>query len=337
MATATGQTNTLSLMDIMNAKDPNGQIAKVAEVLTRYNPILEDIPFIEGNTETGNVITRRSSFGSAEWRRLNDGVGTSVNRTTQVTETTGLMEAYNEVDKRLLRMAIDQGAFMMNQARGQMEGMAMQMAEAIMYANVYKEPEKFLGLIPRCNEINTERFNGKPIVLDAGGTSSGNLASILLVAWGEDKVCGIYPKGSQGAGLQYEDLGEDTKTLPNGKQYQIMRQHWTWEAGICVTDYRYLLRIANIDTTDLAYDEDKAKKLTNLMIDAFSYIPAGGGTNLVAYAPREVWAYISKIGNANVNRNMSTTVNDSSRLVSNIAGVPFRMVDAMLPTEAKVS
>lgn len=337
MATATGYTNTLSLMDIMNAKDPNGQIAKVAEVLTRYNPILEDIPFIEGNTETGNVITRRASFGTAEWRRLNDGVGTSVNRTTQVTETTGLLEAYNEVDKRLLKMAIDEGAFMLNQARGQMEGMAMEMADAIFYANSYEEPQKFLGLMPRCNELNDERFNGKPIVLDAGGTSSGSLASILLVAWGEDKVCGIYPKGAQGAGLQYEDLGEHTKTLSNGKQYQIMRQHWTWEAGINVTDYRYLLRIANIDVSNLSYDETKAKALTNLMIDAFSYIPAGGGTNLVAYAPREVWAYVSKIGNAQVNRNMNTTVNDSSRLISNIAGVPFRMVDAMLATEAKVS
>lgn len=336
MATATGYSDTLTLMDIMTAKDPNGQIAKVVEVLTRYNPILEDIPFIEGNTETGNVITRRSSFGTAEWRRLNDGVGTSVNRVTQVTETTGLLEAYNEVDKRLLDMAIDKGAFMMNQARGQMEGMAMEMASTLMYGNSYEEPEKFLGFMPRTNELNDERFNGKPIVLDAGGTNSGSLASILLVAWGEDKVCGIYPKGAQGAGLQYQDLGEDTKTLANGKQYQIMRQHWTWEAGLCVSDYRYLIRIANIDTTDLAYDEDKAKALTNLMIDAFSYIPAGGGDRLVAYAPREVWAYISKIGNANVNRNMNTTVNDTSRLVSNIAGVPFRMVDCMLATEAQV-
>lgn len=335
MASATGYNNTLSIMDVMRAKNPDGSIAKVAEVLTRYNPILEDIPFIEGNTETGNVITRRSSLGTAEWRRINSGVGKSVGRTTQVTETCGLLEAYNEVDKRLLDMAIDKGSFMMQQANAQMEGMAMEMARVLMYGNSYAQPEQFLGFMPRLNELNTERFNGKPIVLDAGGTSSGSLASILLVAWGEDKVTGIYPKGTT-AGLKYEDLGQHTANDVNGKQYEIMRQHWTWEAGLCVTDYRYVIRIANIDTSTLSYDEDKAKNLTNLMIDAFSYIPAGGGAQLVAYAPREVWAYVSKVGNANVNRNMNTTVNDTSRLISNIAGVPFRMTDAMLPTEAKV-
>lgn len=332
---ATGYNNTLSIVDVMRAKDPDGSIAKVAEVLTRSNPILEDIPFIEGNTETGNVITRRSSLGTAEWRRINDGVGTSVGRTTQVTETCGLLEAYNEVDKRLLDMAIDKGSFMMQQANSQMEGMSMEMARVLMYGNSYQQPEQFLGFMPRANELNTERFNGKPIVLDAGGTSGG-LASILLVAWGEDKITGIYPRGSQ-AGLQYRDLGEDTKTLSNGKQYQILRQHWTWEAGLCVTDYRYMIRIANIDYKTLSYDEAEAKKLTNLMIDAFSYIPASGGAQLVAYAPREVWTYISKLSNANANRNMNTTVNETSRLVSNIAGVPFRMTDAMLTTEAKVS
>lgn len=337
MATASNYLKTLSLADVASMKNPDGSTAKIAEVLTQYNPMLGDIPFVEGNTETGTVITRRQSIGEAYWRRLNSGVKTGVSRTTQVTETCGILETYSEVDKRLVSMASDKEAFMLSQAKGQMEAMSQEMAETFLYGNSYKQPEKFLGLMPRLDKLNKTVRNGSPIVLDAGGTNSGHLASILLVGWGEDKVCGIYPKGSK-AGLDYEDLGQVTLEDGNGGKYEGYRSHWTWEAGLAVHDYRYVIRIANIDTTTLDYsDENAVKKLAGLMIDALSLIPVGSSPNLKAYAPREVWAYISKLQLANNSRNVNVPTSDSARLVSDFYGVPFKMMDCMLSTETKVS
>lgn len=327
--------NTLTLMDVASAKNPDGTLASIAEVLSEYNPILWDIPFVEGNTETGNIITRRASLGEATWRRLNEGVPVSVSRVGQITETCGLLETYLEVDKRLVEMSGDVGTFMTNQAKGKMEGMSHIMAQTLMYGNNKLLPETFLGFMPRLSKLNKTARNGQPIVLDAGGSGS-NLSSILLVAWGADKVSGIYPKYGR-SGLQYEDLGQQTLTDANGGHYEGYRQHWMWEAGLCVYDYRYVVRIANIDTSSVTYDEAAAKKIYNLMIDAFSFIPAAGGASLTAYAPRAVWSHLSKLANADVNRSQVVTVNDSSRLISNIAGVPFRMCDCMLETESKVS
>lgn len=327
--------NSLTLMDVASQKNPDGRLAKIAEILSEYNPILWDIPFVEGNTETGNIITRRASLGEATWRGLNEGVPVSVSHVSQLTETCGMLETYLEVDKRLVEMSGDVGTFMLNQAKGKMEGMSQIMAQTFMYGNNKLLPRTFLGFMPRLSKINTTQRNGQPIVLDAGGTGS-NLSSILLVAWGEDKIAGIYPKYGK-SGLQYEDLGQQTLTDASGGRYEGYRQHWMWEAGLCVYDYRYVIRIANIDTSSVAYDEASAKKIYNLMIDAFSYIPAAGGASLTAYAPRTVWAHLSKLSNADVNRSQVVPVNESSRLISNIAGVPFRMCDCMLETESKIS
>ena len=70
---------------------------------------------------------------------------------------------------------------------------------------------------------------------------------------GSNTVHGIFPKG-QKAGLNHQDLGEQTLKDPNGGQYQGYRTHYKWDNGLTVRDWRYAVRIANIDTTKLGAD-----------------------------------------------------------------------------------
>jgi len=42
-----------TLLDWARRIDPDGKIAKVAEILNKYNEILDDMPFIEGNLPYG--------------------------------------------------------------------------------------------------------------------------------------------------------------------------------------------------------------------------------------------------------------------------------------------
>lgn len=331
---ATGALKALTLMDIMAFKDPNGQIAKITELLTQNNIFMRQLPFKEGNSEDGHIIARRVSLGKPTWTGYNEGPEPSVSRVTQVTETCGHLADFIQVDKRLAERSGNVGEFMLLQSKGKMEAMSQEMARTFIYGNQMTNRRSFTGLMPRLSKLNTKRFTDNPIVLDAGGQSSGNLASILLVGWGDSTVYGIYPKHSK-AGMQYTFYGDKVLLKDkNGREYPGYKAYFEWTAGLCVEDPRCVVRIANIDTTDLSYDEAKAKKLFNLVIEAQSYIPEG--VSLKMYAPREVWTYVSKQAAANVNRNVTANVKDA-RLVSDVNGIPFFRTDAMLPTEVKVT
>ena len=90
-----------TLLDWARRIDPDGKIAKVAEILNKYNEILDDLPFIEGNLPTGHKTTLRANIPAATWRLLNRGVVPVKSTTNQIVETCGMLEAYSEIDKDL--------------------------------------------------------------------------------------------------------------------------------------------------------------------------------------------------------------------------------------------
>ena len=58
----------LTLADWGKRVDPNGKVDKIIELLNQTNPILQDMPFVEGNLPTGHRTTIRSGLPSATWR-----------------------------------------------------------------------------------------------------------------------------------------------------------------------------------------------------------------------------------------------------------------------------
>ena len=63
-----------TLMDVAKRLDAGGKIDKITEILAKTNPILEDLPFVEGNLPTGHKTTVRSGLPAGTWRKLNYGV-----------------------------------------------------------------------------------------------------------------------------------------------------------------------------------------------------------------------------------------------------------------------
>ena len=130
-------------------------------------------------------------------------------------------------------------------------------------------------------------------IIDAGGTQSDN-TSIWLVAWGEETVHGIFPKGSK-AGLVHEDFGEVTVEVTAGVAGNRMRglqERYQWKAGLVVKDWRYVVRIANIDVSDLALASPTAD-LIDFMEAAEETIPNELGRR-VFYMNRRVRRYLRK-------------------------------------------
>ena len=85
-------------------------------------------------------------------------------------------------------------------------------------------------------------------VLNAGGTGSSN-ASIWLGCWGEQTGHGFYPKASK-AGLVFEDKGDVVPGFDsNNLRFEAYTSMFQWQMGLVVEDWRYTVRLCNIDTT----------------------------------------------------------------------------------------
>jgi hypothetical protein len=329
-------TTALTLADHAKRIDPDGKIARIVEILNDQNEILSDMKWVEGNLPTGHRTTVRTGLPSATWRMLNYGVATGKSTTAQVTDSCGMLETYSEVDKALVDLSGDPAAFRMSEATAFIEGMNQQMATTLFYGNQQTNPERFTGLAPRYNALSTNEdligFN----IIDAGGSGSDN-TSIWLVVWGDNSVHGILPKGST-AGLQHRDLGEQTLLDANGGRYQGFRDHYKWDAGLTVRDWRYVVRIANIDVSDLTGSGTvvaSTKALIDTMIAAEEKIPNFGMGTPVWYANRTVRTALRR-GMLEKIANNLTNETVAGKQVTMFNGTTLRRTDAILNTESRV-
>jgi hypothetical protein len=319
----------LTLADWGKRVDPNGKIDKITELLSQTNPILMDMLIVEGNLATGHRTTVRSGLPSATWRLLNYGVQPSKSTTVQITDTVGMLETYAEVDKSLADLNGNTSEFRLSEDRAFIEGMNQQMAQTLFYGDTSINPQQFMGLSSRYSSKSAG--NGQNII-DAGGTGTDN-TSIWLVVWGENTVHGIFPK-AQKAGLQMEDKGQQTLTDANGGRYEGYRTHYKWDNGLSLRDWRYVVRIANIDVSDLSV-AGAAANIVSLMVKALHRIPNRGMGKPVFYMNRTVGQALDlqSLDKAS----LALTVKETEgEFWTSFRGIPIREVDAILETESRV-
>ena len=329
---ATLSTTNPTLSDVAKRYDADGKIDTIVEMLAETNEVLEDMTFLEGNLPTGHRTTIRSGLPGSTWRKLNYGVQPSKSTTVQVTDTTGMLEAYAEVDKSLADLNGNTGAFRLSEDRAFLESMNQTMANTLFYGDTGTDPEKFMGLSARYNSTSAE--SGDNILL--GGGSGSDNTSVWLVCWGPNSLHGIYPKGSQ-AGLNHHDLGEVTLEDAASGKYQGYRTHYKWDVGMTVRDWRYAVRIPNIDISALTKDASGASaNLVDLMVQAIELLPNTNLGRCVFYGNRTISSILRRqiTNTSNVRLSMDEV---AGKRVMSFDGIPFRRNDALLKTEALVS
>lgn len=347
MATAL-PTTAFTLADYVKNMAPDGGIAPVIELLSQQNRILEDIPWMEGNLPTGHRATVRSSLPTPTWRRINQGVDPVKTAESQVTDVCGMQEAYAVVDKALADLNGTSAAWRLSRNKGYLEGMAQDMAAQLFYGNSSTSPEKMMGFAPRYASTSTSTSQTANNVISGGGSGSNN-TSIWLVGWGSDKVTGIYPKGST-AGLTDDDLGEQAAFDANNKRYQAYITHYVWKAGLHVADWRYAVRICNIDVTTATNGLKAAAPvdLVDLIDQAIAKIPNLDACNPVLYMNRGTYRYLNKQRNYGVPASSTVNLTTIRRMdgdnqrgvitrIPDYDGIPIRICDQLLITEATVA
>jgi len=289
------------------------------------------MPVIEGNLPTGHQSTIRTGLPEAAWRKLNYGIPRSKSTTAQVVDTCGILEARSEIDVRVAALNGNTAAFRATEDKAFIESMSQQIAETIFYGDVDVHPERFLGLHGRYNDssaINAEQ------ILDAGGQGADN-ASIWLIGWGNDTIHGFYPKGSK-VGLQHKDLGEIDLQDANGNKYRGLGAIYSWDLGLAVKDWRYAVRIANVDISDLSADPEDTStaNLINLMTEAVEQIHNLGNCTPRFYMPRKVRTKLRQ----QINNKHNVWLKEeeiAGKKVMAFDGIPVRRVDQLLLTEAQ--
>lgn len=261
-----------NLVDWARRADPDGAIAVIAEMLSQCNEVLKDMVFQEGNLPLGHKTTVRVGLPQGVWRGANQGVPSSKSLTAQFQDSIGELVDYSIVDKSLAMLNGNVAKFRYSEDMAHIEGLSQQIASGIFYLNEGTTPNAFTGFGPRYNTVSTATAKNAVNVLDGGGTGSSN-ASIWLVGWGDNTIFGIFPKGSQ-AGLVYEDKGDVVPAYDSsGNRFEAYTSMFQHKLGICVKDWRFGVRIANIDTTTAGLQGVAPPDLFALMSRAVVRLP----------------------------------------------------------------
>lgn len=319
-------------LDVAKRLDPGGNIDTIVEILNQTNDVLTDMVAVEGNLPTGHRTTIRTGLPTPTWRKLYGGVQPGKSTTVQVTDTCGMLEAYAEVDQALADLAGNADAFRLSEDQGHIEGMSQEQSQTLFYGNEGTEPEAFTGLSPRYNSKSAENALN---IVDHGGNDT-DLTSIWLVVWGTRTVHGIYPKGSK-AGLTMTNKGLVTVENVDGAggRAEMYRTHYRWDNGLCVRDWRYAVRVANIDISALDTLAD-TKVLVTSMIMASERVPNFGAGRPAFYMNRTIREKLRLGILEKISSNLSWETVEGKRVMM-FDGIPVRRTDALINTETRVT
>ncbi len=322
-----------TLVDVAKRLDPKGSIDTITELLNKNNQVTQDVPFFEGNLPTGHLTTVRTGLPQIAWRAINQGVQPAKSTTVQQTDVAAEMMGYSDIDKRLVEINGNSAEFRLSEDSAFYEAFTQKMATALFYGNTAVDPEQFHGLSIRYSSLSAA--NARNIVNAAGSSAR---TSIWMVVWGASTAHMFYPKGTM-AGLEHADNGLVNVTNSDGSIRPAYQTRFSWNMGLSLRDWRYCVRIANIDSSALATAGDSGytgPNLINLLVRGVNQIENMNMGTPVIYANRTV---ITALDNLAQNKsNLLLGMGDyAGKQTLMFRGIPIRMTDAILNTESAVA
>lgn len=333
----------VTLADVAKSKDK--QIGKVAEVLVKENPMLNDIPYIPMNEKTIHKEDIRSALPEVYYRKANQAIPASKSTVEERTFTASHFESKSQMDEAVAkRGGADRVAYnRWNQAQGHIQAMGQEHASLVIYGSPDDSHLKSAGFMDVYSTVNTSNAETAKQVIDGGGTGSDN-TSILLVHWGELSVFGVYPEGTQ-AGLKRVDRSAGGKLVPiprldsNGNAGTIWgyEEQFEIDHGLVVKDYRQASRGCNIDVV-LLKSGVGAADLIDIMISMKYKIHNPEQGQGVWYVNSTIEAFLHKQSLTAVGAGAGLSYdNYQGKKILMFLGMPIRRSDALLNSEDRVT
>ena len=340
-----------NIVDWARSRNPDSSAAHIAQLLSQCNQMLKDMIWQEANMPLGHKITVGVSLPQGTFRAANVGVAFSKALTAQMQFGIAELVSYSGVDRSIAELWGDVAKYRYQQDMAHLEGMGQQVSGALLYANEGTNPGQMTGFSPIYNTVNPANAYNANNVIDAGGTGSSN-SSIHYINWGDTTTYGIFPKGTP-SGIVYEDKG-DVRALYDAanSQFEGYTSFFRIKFGLCVNDWRYNVRIANIDTTTAGLAGANPPDLFALLSKAMGKTPSASrrvfnaeetddptdpkpGTMPVIYVNRTVQEYMDI--QAIRDKNVLISLRDyAGQPVVGFRDIPIRIVDQLLTNEARV-
>ena len=327
--------NKLNLLDVSRRLDPNGKIPNIVEMMAQVNEVIDDIPWMECNDGAAHVTTQRTGLPDVFWRKYNQFIPSSKSATAQISDTCGMMDAYSEIDAKLLQKNGNSAAWLLSEEKPFVESLTQQVVNTMFYGDITKNPERFMGFAPRyADKSGANNVN----ILDMAGKT--NLTRIWVVVWGPESVCGLYPQGSK-AGISHTDKGVSTVYDKEGNKMEAHVTHFQQDAGVCVRDWRQIVRIANIDSTALLTAGDKTDTSADIekaLIEAMNIIHNENACRMVVYMHNRVRAMMTAklYEKGNVKFDYEEIIKGFPRKLPFFLGAPLKRVDGISLNETLV-
>lgn len=330
----------LTWMDHARRIDKDGKVDRIVEMMNTTNEVMDDMVMIESNQTNSHLTTIRTGLPTVAWRQINKGVQASKSVTKQVVMSAGHMESLGKVDEKLVDVAQDGAGLRLSENAPHLEAISQTIASTIFYGNTEANPERFTGLSYYYSTSVVATAESGTNVIKAGGEGSDN-TSLWLVVWGENTIHAFYPRGTK-AGIDHQDLGKmltrDEET-PAG-EYMAYVDQYKAQMGLAVRNWKFAVRICNIDVSNLATageSSDTSANLLNYMIKAINKIPNLRAGKAAFYCNTEVKTAldIKALNKTNVFLTIQDLQNGGT--VTKFLGIPIRRCDAILNTEAVVA
>jgi hypothetical protein len=328
-----------TIANVITANDPTGGLKPIANTLEQTNELMQVMPWLEGNLVGGNITREVTSMFTPTIRIANEGIAASVNEDREITDTVCKLEDRIEIDEHILEKVNDPAGYIAEQVRIGQEAFGQKMADLIINGDSGTDIREFDGLNARYDALASDYsvYTDRDVNVIAGGGSGADNSSIYVLGLGPGRIHGIYPKNTA-AGLTVNDKGKE-RINPSASSTNALYAHTVqilWRAGLVVNDWRWGVRVCNIDQSALTRDAASGANLIDLLSEAVHRLPSQTGNIQIACGRRVKDFLHSQIMNKS-NVNITYGPDPFGRQTTMFMGIPINRVDAIGEAETLVS
>ena len=324
-----------TFVDVASRLDENGDIAPIAEVLSQNNAILKHLRWKECNQANGFKHSIRTGIPTPTWRGHYEGVQPTKSETATVVDTCANVEAYAYVDCDLANINGNTYQFRMSEEKAFVQGMGNEVAQALYYGDISQNMRKFNGLATRYNVLSGAACARNVIDCLAGVTYTNTpdgYTSCFLVNL--EEFFGLYPKGSK-YGLQHTDKGQETVDAPDGNgKMEAFADHYKWQPGAALQDWRACARLCNIPMKDGKVDLT-GDVIIRKLIEMKNRIPANLRKSQILFVPEEIQTAL-EVAAYDKSTNVVKIVEAAEQFRTNFFTIQIESDDAISKTESLI-
>lgn len=266
--TTANQAEYHTLLDWNLLRSPNGGELEIAKLMYQNNNFNQIVPYREANDGVGHKIGIQTSLPTAERDKYGKRHTATHGTTAVITETPAKAVSYWKV---LIDIAnLNGGEELLKSAGDHAEALAQLVEGDMFYGNHDKDEEQPTGFMTRHSTLTGEI--GKYTIDGGGGADGGaSLTSFLVVGMGPGAVYGIFPRGSNTAGLDVLDMGRQKDQTSAGTIY-VYEGVYSQYYGMAEEDHRWSVRVCNININGLISGLGGNLPLPFLIEDALAVI-----------------------------------------------------------------